>query len=124
MRFTEGGGGEATGSSARKAGAEPAPASDAPLAGQSLFRGGFSDIQGRCAVASSKAAVKIREIIEADLVGNRAHLPLRGLRLAEHAMSAGEALADQKAGKRGAVDLKQSLQIALRHADMRRNAAD
>src|SRR3981081_671193 len=39
-------------------------------------------------------------------------------------MGAGEALAKQKGGKRGAVDLKQSLQIALRHADMRRDGAD
>src|SRR6202171_1153669 len=91
---------------------------------QLLFLGAFSDILKRCAIEPPKAAIEIRKVTKADVVGNDAHRPLHGLGLAEHAVGAGEALAKQKCGKRGAVELKQSLQIALCHAAMLREAAD
>ena len=62
-----------------------------PPAGRLLFRGGAADIHRRGAVEPSKAAVEIRQVAKADVVGNRAHLPLRERGIAEHAMDAGEA---------------------------------
>ena len=91
---------------------------------QFLFRRGFSDILGRSPVATPKAAVEIRKIAKTDVVGNGAHPPFRGSRLAQHAMSARETALEQQGGKRGAIALEQSLQIARRYAEMRGDAAD
>src|SRR3982074_649836 len=89
-----------------------------------LIPRGLPDIRRRGAVEPSKAAVEIRKVAKANVIGNRAHLPLQGLRSAEHAIGAGEAPAEQKFGKRGAIALTQSLQIARGHAETGRDNAD
>src|SRR5450631_1059969 len=89
-----------------------------------LFQNACSDIHGGGAVEPSKAAVEIGKVAKADVVGDRADLLFPGPGLAEHAVGAGEAPPEQEGRKRGAIVLKQSLQMARRHAEMRGDGAD
>src|SRR5260370_6987541 len=92
--------------------------------GQWLFQNAGSDIHRCGAVEPSKAAVEIGKVAKANVVGDRADLLFARPRLAEHAVGAGEAPPEQKGGKRGAIVLKQTLQMARRHADMPADGAD
>src|SRR5882762_10302633 len=76
---------------------------------------GVADIARRRAIALAKAAIEIRKIAKADLIGQRADPTGIEIRVGEGPISAPETLAEQIGRKGAAVALEQFLQVARRH---------
>jgi hypothetical protein len=54
-----------------------------------------SDIAGRAAIGFPKTAAEVRKIAEAGVMGDFSYLPVAILRLAKHAISAGESMIEE-----------------------------